>query len=189
MIFIGVAAVIVLLLVVIATRPERYHLERSTTIGAPPEVVFAQVNDFHAWTAWSPWEKVDPELKRSYDGPAQGVGAHYAWSGNAKAGAGNMTILSSQQPTHVEITIQFLKPFKNVAQATFTFVPSAGGTRVTWAMDGKNNFLGKAFSLVANMDKLVGGEFEKGLAAMQTVCEGRSVNVQRPAGGGSLANN
>src|SRR5438067_7190751 len=106
-VLIGVAVVIVLLVIIIATRPSKFHLERSIAIGAPPDVVFAQVNDFHAWTAWSPWEKMDPQLKRTYDGASSGAGAIYAWSGNAKVGQGRMTIEHSDRPSRVVIKLEF----------------------------------------------------------------------------------
>jgi len=170
-ILIGVAVVIVLLVIVIATRPSKFHLERSIAISAPPEVVFAQVNDFHAWTAWSPWEKIDPHLKRTYDGTSSGAGAIYSWAGNAKVGEGRMTIQRSDRPSQIVIKLEFFKPWKATNIATFTFVPEAGATKVTWAMGGSNNFMAKGFHMVMDFDKLVGGDFERGLASIKSITE------------------
>ena len=169
-ILIGVAAVIVVFVVVVATRPAAFHIERSTSMAAPPDVVFAQVNDFHAWSAWSPWEKLDPQLKRSYEGATSGVGAVYAWTGNDKVGEGRMTIEKSS-PSLVAIKLEFIKPFTATNAATFTLAPAPDGTKVTWAMDGNNGFMAKAASMFMDMDKMVGDDFERGLAAMKTVAE------------------
>ncbi|MDB4996203.1 MAG: hypothetical protein JWM74_3635 [Myxococcaceae bacterium] len=168
---IGVGAVVVVFVLVVATRPSAFHIERSITMAAHPESAFAQVNDFHAWPTWSPYEKMDPEMKRSYEGAASGTGAIYMWSGDGKAGEGKMTIEKSDKPSLVAIKLEFTKPFQATNAATFTFVPVAEGTKVTWAMDGQNNFVGKAFSLFMDMDKLVGSDFERGLAAMKANAE------------------
>lgn len=170
-ILIGVAAVIVLFVVVVATRPATFHIERSVTIAAPAENAFAQVNDFHAWANWSPYEKLDPQMKRTFDGAASGTGAKYAWSGNKEVGEGRMTIDKSDKPSRIEIELEFIKPFAATNTATFTFVPSPEGTKVTWAMDGKNTFVSKAFHLFMDMDKLVGKDFESGLSALKTLAE------------------
>jgi hypothetical protein len=131
------------------------------------------VNDFHAWRAWSPYEALDPQLKRSYDGPASGVGARYGWSGNAKAGEGRMTIIASEPPARVGIKLEFLKPFAATNTADFTFVPAGNQTTVTWAMFGENNFMAKAIGLVMSMDQMVGGQFEKGLADLKSIVEAK----------------
>ena len=170
-ILIGVAAVIVALAVVIALQPSTFHIERSTSVSAPPSIVFAQVNDFHAWQAWSPWEKLDPNMKRSFEGPASGVGAKYAWVGNDDVGKGSMTIQQSDAPSRVAIQIEFIEPIAATNTATFTFTPAGATTKVTWAMDGKNDFAGKAFDLFMSMDKVVGADFERGLAALKSVAE------------------
>lgn len=170
-ILIGVTAVVVLFVIVVATRPADFKIERSTTVLAPPAVVFAQVNDFHAWPAWSPWEKLDPGMKRQHSGEPSGTGAQYAWQGNDDVGEGKMTIEKSEPPSSIGIKLEFLKPFAATNDTVFTFAPSGAGTKVTWTMTGKNNFGAKAFSLFMNMDKLVGGDFEKGLAAMKAVSE------------------
>jgi uncharacterized protein YndB with AHSA1/START domain len=170
-ILLALGVALVLFVAIVATRPGTFHLERSIVIAAPPEAVFAQVNDFHAWAGWSPWEKLDPEQKRTFEGPGAGVGAKYAWKGNDKVGEGRMTIEKSERPSLVAIRLEVLKPFEATNTATFTCVPVPEGTKVTWAMDGTNNFVAKAASLFMDMDKLVGGDFEKGLAAMKIAAE------------------
>jgi len=170
-ILIGAALVLVSLAVVVATRPATFHIERSLAMSAPPERAFAQVNDFHAWKAWSPWEGKDPAMQRTYSGAPAGAGAVYAWAGNKEVGEGRMTILSSEAPSRIAIKLEFLKPFVATNTASYSFVPAPGGTRVTWAMDGDLNFFMKAFHLFVNMDKLVGADFEKGLAQMKTAAE------------------
>ena len=170
-VLIGLAALVVVLLAVIATRPSTYRVERSTRIGAPPDVVFGLVNDFHAWDRWSPWAKLDPTMKTTYGGPPSGVGASYAWNGDAKVGEGNMRITESRPAQKVGIRLEFIKPMAGLVQTDFSFRPEAGATQVSWAMSGTNDFLGKAFSLFADMDAMIGKDFEKGLAAMRTEAE------------------
>jgi hypothetical protein len=169
-VLIGLGAALAVLLVVIALQPATFHIERSVNMAASPEAAFAQVNDFHAWRAWSPWEKLDPSLQRSYDGAASGVGAKYAWVGNKQVGEGRMTIEESR-PTKIRIKLEFLKPFAATNIATFTFAKTPEGTKTTWAMDGNNNFVSKAFHLVMDMDKMLGPDFERGLLAMKTAAE------------------
>lgn len=146
-----------------------FEVRRSTTIDAPPEVVFAHLSDFRRWTAWSPWEGVDPNLERTYSDPSGGVGAHYAWRGNRKAGEGSMTITGITEPSELTLDLSFLKPFK--ANNTITFALTAapgGGTAIDWIMRGRNeSLISKAFSKIVPMDKLVGGDFEKGLASLK----------------------
>jgi len=166
-----VVAAIAILVIVIATRPSDFALARTSTMAAPAATVFAQVNDFHKWTAWSPWENIDPALKREYSGPDAGAGAHYHWIGNSKVGEGQMTITESKPGELVRIKLEFIKPFAATNDTTFTFKPEANGTLVTWTMTGKNGFMSKAFDLFMNMDKMVGRDFEKGLASMKTVSE------------------
>jgi hypothetical protein len=171
-ILIGLAIVVVLLAIVVATRQSTFHVERSLLITASPESVFAQVNDFRSWAAWSPWEKLDPKMKKTFSGPSAGAGAIYAWnSDNGKVGQGRMTIERSDLPSSVIVKLEFIKPFTATNTVTFTMIPVAAQTRTTWAMDGHNGFLGKLFHLVMNMDKMVGGDFERGLAALKSVAE------------------
>jgi hypothetical protein len=170
-IIIGVATVIVLFVIVVATRPATFHIERSTTIAAPPEHAFAQVDDFRAWRNWSPWEKLDPSMNRTYGAKVSGPGATYAWVGNKEVGEGRMTIEQSTPPAKVAIKLEFIKPFAATNIATFAFQPVPSGTKVTWAMDGKNNFMAKAFHLFMDVDKMVGADFERGLSAMKALAE------------------
>jgi hypothetical protein len=172
MIVLSVIVVIVsLLLVVIASRPAEFSVTRSTSMSAPPQVVFPQVNDFHNWEAWSPWAKLDPGMKTTYSGPAAGTGAAYAWTGNSKVGEGRMMILESRPSELVRIKLEFQKPFATTNASEFTFHPQGNQTNVTWAMSGKRNFMMKAFGLFMNMDKMVGGQFEQGLRQMKAVAE------------------
>ncbi len=145
-----------------------FTVTRNALIPAAPADIFPFVNSFHEWTKWSPWEAVDPKLSRSYSGNESGVGAKYAWSGNNKAGTGTMEIVGSQEPGKIDIRLEFTKPMKAVNPTAFTFVPEGDGTRVTWTMTGENKGLGKVFALFMNMDKMVGGDFEKGLASLKT---------------------
>jgi len=143
-----------------------YEVTRSAVIPAPAEDIFPLVNSFREWTKWSPWESVDPAMERSYSGTESGVGAKYAWSGNRKAGSGTMEIVDTAEPRNIKIRLEFTKPFKAVNPTSFTFTPSGDGTQVTWTMTGENKGIGKVFALFMNMDKMVGADFEKGLASL-----------------------
>jgi hypothetical protein len=171
-ILIAVAAIVVVLIVVIAKQPDEFRVTRKGSIAAPAAVLFAQVNDLHKWQAWSPWEKLDPALKRTFEGPSAGTGAIYRWVGNSRAGEGSMTITESRPSELIKFRLEFLKPFKATNTAEFTFAPEGGQTVVTWSMFGRKNFASKAFGIFMNMDRLVGGDFEKGLASMKSVVEG-----------------
>lgn len=153
----------------IATRPSEFTIQRTRTLAAPPEVVHAYVNDFHKWAEWSPWEKIDPGMRREYEGAQAGPGASYHWVGNDEVGEGRMTITASTPPDSVTIRLEFMKPFPATNTAEFFIVAGGLGTDVTWAMSGRNNFVAKAFGLVMNMDKMVGTQFEKGLADLDAV--------------------
>src|SRR5205085_450764 len=135
-------------------------------IAAPPAVVQAQIADFHRWDAWSPWAKLDPAMKTTFEGTPGAVGSSYAWTGNDKVGEGRMT-LTGVDPGVVTIKLDFVKPFASTSTSTFQLVPRTSGTEVTWAMEGRNNFVAKAFTMVMDMDKMIGGDFEKGLAQMK----------------------
>jgi len=182
-VLIGLAAVILTLVGVIAAQPSTYRVERSATIAAPAEVVFAQVNDFHKWGAWSPWDKLDPNQKVTFDGAESGQGAKYAWSGNDQVGEGRMTIEESKAGELVRIKLEFIRPWESTSPTTFTFKAVEGGTQVTWAMEGTNNFIGKAFSLFMNMDAMLGKDFDKGLASMKAVAEAEAAKkaAEQPA--------
>ena len=170
----AVAAVIVVFLVVVALQPSDFRIERSATMRAPAPAAFAQVNDFQNWQAWSPWEKVDPALKRQYDGPKAGTGAVYAWQGNKDVGEGRMTIMESRPGELVRIKLEFFKPFAATNTAEFSFKPAgADTTAVTWSMAGQNTFLSKAISLFVDMDRMVGGMFDQGLTQMKAIVERR----------------
>jgi len=144
-----------------------FTVTRNAFVSAPAAAIFPLVNDFHEWTKWSPWEAVDPNMQRNYSGNESGVGAKYAWSGNGRAGSGTMEIVGSAEPSQIDIRLEFTKPMKAVNPTGFTFAPEGEGTRVTWTMTGENKtFMSKVFALVMNMDKLVGKDFEKGLASL-----------------------
>lgn len=151
-----------------------YEVTRTAVIPAPADEIFPLVNSFHEWTKWSPWESVDPSMQRSYTGTDSGVGAKYAWSGNRKAGSGTMEIIQSTAPNSIRIRLEFTKPFKTVNPTTFTFTPAGNGTQVTWTMTGENTGLGKIFALFMNMDKMVGADFDKGLASLAAAAQRRS---------------
>lgn len=167
----GFGAFVVILLIVVATRPDTYHVERSTTISAAPEAVYGNVADFHKWEAWSPWEKIDPKMKKTFDGTQGTVGASYAWEGDDKVGAGKMTILAVDPNKRIDIDLHFVRPFESSAKNGFTFASSGKETKVTWFMDGNNNFVSKFMCMFMNMDNLIGKDFEKGLADMKKVVE------------------
>ena len=161
------------LVAVIAAQPKKFRITRSASMAAPPADVFAQVNDFHNWRAWSPWEKMDPQLERTYEGPAAGVGAMYSWRGNKKVGEGRMTITDSRPGELVRIKLEFLKPFRATNTAEFALEPVGDGANLSWSMTGERNFMFKAMGLIMNMDKMIGGDFERGLANLKSVVEGK----------------
>ena len=170
-VLIALAVLVAGALVVVATRPPEFRVTRTARIAAPPSVVFAQVNDFRKWDAWNPWAKIDPAMKQSYEGPPAGVGAVYTWVGNSQVGEGRMTLTESRPNELIRIRMEFLKPFAATSTAEFTFKPEGDQTVVTWSMEGRNNFMAKAVHLVMNMDRMIGGQFEKGLAQMKAVAE------------------
>ncbi len=173
-ILIGLIVLIIGFVIVVEIRPSDFRVSRSAVMAAAPETVSAQVNDFHKWNDWSPWAKLDPNCKHSFEGPSEGVGAIFRWDGNKEVGAGSMTIQESRPGELVRIHMEFFKPFAAASTAEFTFKPEGNGTQVTWSMYGKNNFIGKAMSLFMNCDKMVGGMFEKGLASMKGIVEAKS---------------
>lgn len=167
----AVALVLILLASVISFQPNEFKISRSVMIAAAPAKVFAHVNDFRDWAQWSPWDKLDPNMRRTYEGPESGVGASYAWVGNDQVGEGKMTIVTSQPPELINIDLKFIKPMEGDNLTVFTFSPEGEGTRVTWTMSGKCNFVAKAFHLFMDMEKMVGPDFEKGLAQLKSISE------------------
>lgn len=165
------AAIVVAILVIAAFQPSTFRVERSIAINTPAAVPFAQVNELAKWQPWSPWEKLDPAMKRSYSGPAAGVGAAYGWEGNSEVGSGKMTIIDSRPSEAIKLKLEFLAPMAGAADADFTFKPEGSATRVTWAMSGTNNYIAKIFCLFMNMDKMIGGQFEQGLGDLKKVSE------------------
>jgi carbon monoxide dehydrogenase subunit G len=175
-ILIAVAVVLVvaalLFAIAVSMQPSDFVITRSTTIDAPPAAVFAEVNDFHRWQPWSPWEKLDPNLKRTYEGPTAGEGAKYAWEGDGNVGAGQMTITESKPSEQILIKLEFIRPFAGVNQTVFDFQPKGDQTAVTWTMSGKYHWCAKAMGMFMSMDKMIGGNFDDGLASMKSVVEG-----------------
>jgi uncharacterized protein YndB with AHSA1/START domain len=168
---ITVAVLIVALLAYAATKPDTFRIERTTHINAPPERIFAHINDLTKWIAWSPWEKMDPAMKITAGGAPLGKGALYEWDGNHQVGKGRMEILESIPPSKVLIKLDFLKPFEAHNQAEFTLAAQEGSTTVTWAMYGPQPYLAKVMGLLFNCEKMVGPQFETGLANLKMLAE------------------
>ncbi len=171
-ILIALAVIVIVFVGVVAMQPSEFRVTRTATISAPAPAVFAQVNDLHNWEAWSPWAKLDPGMKQTYEGAPAGAGAIYAWAGNNQVGEGRMTMTESRPSELIRIKLEFVKPFRGTNIAEFTFKPAGDQTAVTWSMTGQKNFVAKAVHLFMSMDKMVGGYFEKGLAQMKSVVEG-----------------
>ncbi len=167
-ILLTLAAAIVLFLVVAAFQPADFRITRKAVIPASPAAVFAQINDFRNWQAWSPWAKLDPGAKNSFDGPPAGVGSKFSWSGNNEVGEGSMKITASKPGESVVMDLVFTKPFAATNLTEFTMTPEGAGTEVTWSMSGKNSFIGKAMGLIINCNKMVGTKFEEGLANLKS---------------------
>lgn len=170
-ILIGLAVIIVLLVAVVSMQSSEFRVSRSAAISAPPSEVFVQVNDFHKWKAWSPWAKLDPNSNETFEGPSAGTGAIFAWAGNREVGEGRMTITESRPSDLILIKLEFFKPMEGISTTEFTFKPEGDQTVVTWTMTGHHGFMGKAMCLFMNMDKMVGGQFEQGLASMKEIAE------------------
>jgi hypothetical protein len=170
-ILLALAFIAIIFFVVIAGRPDEFIVSRSVKISAPPGKVFPHVNDLHKWQAWSPWAKLDPSAKNSFAGAESGTGAAMSWDGNKKIGAGRMTIIESVPNDLIRFKLEFIRPFQATNTAEFTFKPEGSQTIVTWTMLSKNNFFFKAFGLFMNCDKMVGKDFEKGLAGLKSIVE------------------
>jgi hypothetical protein len=156
---------------IVALRPSGFRVTRTARMRAPAPAVFAQVNDFHNWEAWNPWGKLDPVMKQTYQGAPAGTDAVYTWTGNKEVGEGRMTIIESRPNDLIRINLEFFRPFAATNIAEFTFKSEGDQTAVIWSMTGKNNFIAKAIHLFMNMDKMIGAQFEQGLAQMKTVVE------------------
>jgi len=165
-----ILAGVAVILGIALSKPDSFHVERSLTIKAPPAQIYPHINDYRNWKAWSPWENVDPNMKRTYSGPESGKGAKYKWEGTDDVGTGDMEIISSE-PQKIEIKLHFVKPFEGTNQAIFTMQPEGDSTKVTWAMDGDSPFPCKVMQVFVSMDTCCGKEFEKGLASLKTVSE------------------
>lgn len=167
----GVAVLFVIVLIIGAFKPGDFHVQRTATIQAPPEKIFPLINDYHNWLSWSPWEKLDPNMKRTLTGPTSGQGAVYEWDGNNKAGKGRMEITSSVPSSKIGMKLDFIKPMEGQDAVEFTLQPNGNSTNVTWEMSGPLTYPGKVMTIFVSMDKLIGGDFETGLANMKAVAE------------------
>jgi hypothetical protein len=176
-----VAGLLVVLVLVIVTRPATFEVKRSAVINAPPSFAYALVNDFHGWAQWSPWEKLDPAMQRTFTGAERGSGAKYQWKGNKQAGEGSMTITEASPDAKVSIDLEFIEPFPTKNLTTFTFASAGQSTTVTWVMSGENNFISKAMSLVMNMDSMIGPDFEAGLAKLKQAAEAQFAQAAKQA--------
>ena len=165
------AIAIAIILIVAATKPNTFSIQRATIVKAPPERIFPLINDFHQWGTWSPYENKDPAMKRSYSGAASGQGAVYAWEGNKNVGSGRMEILDASPPSKIVIKLDFFTPFEGHNTAEFTMLPQGDATNVTWLMHGPLPFMGKIMHVFINMDRMVGKDFEIGLANLKRLTE------------------
>ena len=160
------------LLIYAATKPDTFRVRRAISIKAPPEKIFPLINDFHSFGAWSPYEKKDPAMKRTFSGAPNGKGAVYEWEGDHNVGKGRMEIIDTSPPSKVRINLDFVKPFEAHNIVEFTLEPKGDSTNVTWAMHGRQPFMFKVMSLFMNMDRMIGKDFEAGLASMKAIAEG-----------------
>jgi len=167
---------IVAILVLAAMKPDTFRVQRTASIKAPPERIFPLINDFQRWGAWSPFEKKDPGMKRTMSGVPSGKGAVYEWDGNKEIGQGRMEIVESVPPSRVTLTLDFTRPFKAHNLVDFTLEPRGNSTQVTWAIHGPSPFISKVMGIVFNVDKMIGKDFEAGLAALKTVSEQQSAD-------------
>lgn len=165
------AAMVLVFVIVVAMQPSKFRIVRSTTITASPAEVFPHVNDFHKWQAWSPWIALDPKATATFEGPSEGKDAVFGWSGNDDIGEGKMTIVESKPHEQIDIRLDFVRPMAGTSNAQFSFEPEGESTKVTWAMTGENNFIGRAMCMIMDMDEMVGSKFEEGLASMKKAVE------------------
>jgi uncharacterized protein YndB with AHSA1/START domain len=165
------AVVIAIVLILAATKPDSFSVERAIDISAPADRVFPLINDFHQWGGWSPWEHKDPAMQRTYEGPASGKGAVYGWEGNKNVGSGRMEIIEAQPPSKILIKLDFLKPFEAHNTAEFTMLPQGATTHLTWVMRGPAPFISKLMQVFMNFDRMIGKDFEAGLASLKKLAE------------------
>jgi hypothetical protein len=171
LILIVIVVAVLAVLGIAATRPDTFRVERTATIKAPAERIFPLINDFHSWAVWSPWEKMDQGMKRTFSGATSGKGAKYAWEGNSKVGMGSMEVTETLPPGKIAIKLDFIKPFEGHNIAEFTLLPKGDSTEVAWVMRGPVPYIGKIMHLFFNMDSMVGGQFEEGLANLKVAAE------------------
>lgn len=179
--FLFITVAILALLGVASTRPGTFHIERSIVTTASAASVHDILDDLHRFHEWSPWQELDPAMKTEHSGAEKGVGASYYWKGNDKVGAGRMTITESVPADHVSMKLEFLEPFASTSTTVHQLTPDAGGTKITWGMDGTNNFMGKVMSLFMDMDKMIGKDFEKGLGNLKRLAESAPPAAAEPA--------
>ena len=165
------AIAIAIILILAATKPDTFRVQRAATVKAPLEKIFPLINDFHQWGTWSPYENKDPAMTRSYSGAAAGKGAVYAWEGNKNVGSGRMEILDSSAPTKIVIKLDFFTPFEGHNTAEFTMLPQGDATNLTWLMHGPAPFMSKLMQVFMNIDNMVGKDFEVGLANLKRLTE------------------
>lgn len=170
-VLIGVAILVIAFVVVVAIQPSEFRIERTASMQAPPEEVFHQVNELRNWEAWSPWARKDPDARASFTTPSSGASAVFGWSGNDEVGEGRMTIMESRPHEVVRLRLDFVRPYEDTATTEFRFQPDGEGTLVTWTMTGEHDFMSKAMCLFVDLDEIVGGDFEAGLASMKTIVE------------------
>lgn len=177
-IFIGFAAIVVVILIVASTRPADFRVERSATLSASPAALFEQVNDHHKFAVWNPFMKLDPNVKNTYSGPESGVGAVCSWNGNSDIGEGSSTIIEAKPNERVRMRMDWKRPMEGTSTVDFTFEPDGDKTIVTWAMYGKNGFMGKVMSLFIDPDKMCGPQFEQGLTDLGKVAAAQPIDKQ-----------
>ena len=165
------AVAIAAILILASTKPDAFRIERTAVINAPSERIFSVLNDFHQWGGWSPWENKDPDMKRTYGGPERGKGAVYGWEGDKNVGTGRMEILEAYTPSKLVIKLDFFKPFEAHNTAEFTMLPQGNATNVHWVMHGPATFMSKVMQVFMNMDRMIGKDFEAGLANLKTMTE------------------
>ena len=174
-----IVVVVVAILAWASMQPDTLHVERTVTINAPAVEIFPLINDLHQWQSWSPWEKKDPAMKRTYSGPPSGKGAGYEWEGNSQVGSGRMEVTESTAPSKITMQLHFIKPFEGHDVGEFTLKPNGNSTTVTWSMTGPNRYLGKVMSIFVNMDKMIGNDFQDGLNNLKAIAERSSRAVTK----------